>query len=751
MSDRLDRWVSAAIRDEIEDRFYAQINAQATLGRLARDPEFMAAPAQHVGLFADHGVEHVRDVANQVLTVLATCHGVLIPRRDARRLALMQGYGVLLAYFHDIGMIDFSSFGRAMHPEYAAQAVFDPALDDLIESIWRENSAGLAWHLLTLAKQGQLRQDPKLVLRELLSLSLCHSKSKAPVTMLNDRHALRANLIETVTTDLRVLYAEQRRRKQPQSQTQPQPQNDVTGSERLNPQIARFAHLFPDTAYGWLVDGSPALAEFVDDVIDTLRALRAADALRRRGTLLETSGHYQIFVDRRSGNAMYALRLDQDRLFLLELSDRISAGEANIASSELEPSGDLRISFHRGHFSADGASAYAARCAAHVVFDIQSDVIESFRRTAAAPGLKPVAAVAILLEETDDDITFAQTVQDELVKLAPERSSHVRVTPSLTHVQPAERTRYLTAQPLPWGAGLRSDLLARLAHSGYPAARVDPARAFENVRLLTLRAGDVLIEAKTPAAFVYIPLGIGLNVVPWGGYRSVSAQPWQMLGAAGVIRGTERSATVVAERDVQVVMIPKSTYLTYWHHSLSLDAFRAAVTDALVATDPAPGALSQLEKSLLLQAVPLFKTLSQAAITDLASRVKEVQIAAGETVIHKGSLGRSLFVVVEGALRVEDDGLFLRTLGKGAVFGELAAITPEVRTATVTATEACSLLELSQADLSALIDGNGEVARGIIAVLAGYVQDRTADAKALQGRLDELASASTSSDAASSA
>lgn len=112
--------MSAAIREEIERRFYAQINAQAKLSRLAHDVEFMAAPAQHVGLFADHGVGHVRDVAAQVLTVLGTAHGVLIPRRDARHFALMQGYAVLHAYFHGIGMIDFSGFGRAMHPEYAA-------------------------------------------------------------------------------------------------------------------------------------------------------------------------------------------------------------------------------------------------------------------------------------------------------------------------------------------------------------------------------------------------------------------------------------------------------------------------------------------------------------------------------------------------------------------------------------------------------------------------------------------------------
>ena len=127
-----------------------------------------------------------RDIANQVLDVLATCHGVLIPRRDPQRFALMQGYGVLLAYFHDIGMVDFSVFGRSMHPEFAAQAVFDPLLDDLIDAIWRENSGGLAWHLLLLSDEGLLTQEPKMVLREMLSLSICHSKTKIPVAMLND-------------------------------------------------------------------------------------------------------------------------------------------------------------------------------------------------------------------------------------------------------------------------------------------------------------------------------------------------------------------------------------------------------------------------------------------------------------------------------------------------------------------------------------------------------------------------------------
>ena len=373
MTEHLDRWVSAAIRDEIEHRFYRRINEQASLERLIDDPDFMAAPLNHVGLFADHGVVHVRDVASQVLTVLDVCHGVLIPPRTPRRFAFMQGFGVLLAYFHDIGMVDFSAFGRAMHPEYAAQAVFDPALDDLIEAIWLENSGGLAWHLFALVQSGELGQDPRQVLRELLSLSIGHSKSKVPVALLNDPGALRGVLIKAVTTDLRVLYAEQQARK---GRSVAHNSDGIDGMEQSR--STRAVQPLPPDAYGWLTDRRPALVELTEDAIDTVRALRAADALRQRGAVLETSGHYQVFVDQHRGNSLYALRLGQERLYLLELSDPISAGEANIAGSEVDRTGDLRISFHRGSFSAPGAVDHAAHCAALVVLDIQRDVIESF-------------------------------------------------------------------------------------------------------------------------------------------------------------------------------------------------------------------------------------------------------------------------------------------------------------------------------------------------------------------------------------
>ena len=110
-----------------------------------------------------------------------------------------------MAYIHDIGMIDFSAFGRAMHPEFAAQSLFSAEMDDIVAIIWGENCANLAWRLVQLAAEGVLIQPPQTVLRELLALAVGHSKAKVPVELLNDRPALRRRLVEILATDLHTL------------------------------------------------------------------------------------------------------------------------------------------------------------------------------------------------------------------------------------------------------------------------------------------------------------------------------------------------------------------------------------------------------------------------------------------------------------------------------------------------------------------------------------------------------------------
>lgn len=69
-------------------------------------------------------------------------------------------------------------------------------------------------------------------------------------------------------------------------------------------------------------------------------------------------------------------------------------------------------------------------------------------------------------------------------------------------------------------------------------------------------------------------------------------------------------------------------------------------------------------------------------------------------------------------------GIFSAELGPGNVVGELAALSPKPRSATVTAIENCSLLRLDQRDLNELLDSNAAVARCVIEALANYLHER---------------------------
>lgn len=560
-SHLIDHYMPARLRLWLEQRYYARIGEQARLEQLRHDPAFWQAPERHVALFADHGVVHVRDVAQRVLQVLDCINGLLIPARDPGRLdGFMRGYAVLLAYLHDIGMVDFSTYGRRMHPEFAAQAVFAPELDELVAAVWAENIGNLAWRLLSLARGGALDQPPERVLRELLALAFGHSKNKVPASVLDDPAALRALAQTSLSTDLHELY---RRQEQTRGRgVEPTTAPPTTAAVNLSRLYADFAN----ESYAWLVSPHAELRALTDDVIDTLRALRCADALRQRGTVQKTSAGYELYINQHTGHAECALRLSDDRLYLLELPDLMAAGEANLASVELDRAGDLRVSFHRGRFAGECALRRAAQAAAYALNDIHADVVGSFQRAAgAAQGAKTAAAMQILLEQVDDGPGFVELVMAELTALNPTLAGQIQPTMSLKQTSALERARYLAAAELDWDEGRRRGLLEQLARAGQNVAAVDLAAGFRHVRLAAVRPGETVIEAEAPSAFVYVPLDDGLQILPLGGYTPFVVRAWMPVGSTGVVRGAIRNATVVAGRELHLLIIPKETYLQHWH------------------------------------------------------------------------------------------------------------------------------------------------------------------------------------------
>jgi len=97
----------------------------------------------------------------------------------------------------------------------------------------------------------------------------------------------------------------------------------------------------------------------------------------------------------------------------------------------------------------------------------------------------------------------------------------------------------------------------------------------------------------------------------------------------------------------------------------------------------------------------LFKTLPAESLVTIITRLVSNTFPAGETIIHHGDPGYSMFMVQSGqaaATLIDDEGIeyTLSTMEEGDIFGEIALLTGEPRTANVKAITDVRAIELGQ-------------------------------------------------------
>ena len=123
------------------------------------------------------------------------------------------------------------------------------------------------------------------------------------------------------------------------------------------------------------------------------------------------------------------------------------------------------------------------------------------------------------------------------------------------------------------------------------------------------------------------------------------------------------------------------------------------------------------EKVRLLRSIGIFSSVDAKHLADVADRTKEVHLSAGETLFKRGEAGTLMYVILKGRMRVHVEDRVLAELGELDVLGEMAALDPEPRSASVTAIENSLLLSLSHHDVRRLIKIDVEVAIGLIRTL----------------------------------
>jgi HEAT repeat protein len=133
-----------------------------------------------------------------------------------------------------------------------------------------------------------------------------------------------------------------------------------------------------------------------------------------------------------------------------------------------------------------------------------------------------------------------------------------------------------------------------------------------------------------------------------------------------------------------------------------------------------------IEKVLLLKGVSMFSATSEDTLADVASVLEEVELRPGELVFEKGDPGKSMYIVVSGKVRVFDGAKTINFLGEQEIFGELALLDPEPRSASVESAEETRLFRLDRDTLFELMTDNVGVVSGIMQVLCRRLRRMTA-------------------------
>ena len=577
---RGDARVPPAVLDTLEERYLHPIEQATKLEALAHDPTVSRRPVNHPALFSI--TADPRQGRRCQLPRLADRQRRspdLAARPNAQ--AFLVAYGLLATYLHDVGMHDLTtSYGRRLHPIYAAQLVFGTEFDDLIEDL-----LGFDGPLSAAAPPGRGSRATRVPSRppaagNLLSLTLVAQQVDGAGIAARQPGAFR-NLVQ------------QRRADRPRDASRQRVgRSDPCGPEplRLTANTDRYA----------------SAARRLLRVARVRRGRAAQPGRRRRSTpsgcfglrtRCDSEGRH---FERHGGTSPRSTRPPDRpssrsgrrtiaRLYLLRGHSPKSAGEANLRAVRSPPRAPpdrvppRRLPRGRGAI---------VRCREHVaiVAEILADVLPCWR-----PGLpddlraavRPSGRGAVQLERPGTTRSSPTTCRPWSRLCIPSRAaaSPRRLRPRKARGR-HQQSDGASDRGAPW-PGLRE--ARRTPAAARPAgARIDGLdldAAFADLRRVFASPPASSDVDRIALGFVYMATGPGLR----SSRRAVSSVDYQgplvPVGTTGVIRRAERNAEVTAERELELLMIPGDGYVRDLVSALRLPPAGRRPRDALGADE----------------------------------------------------------------------------------------------------------------------------------------------------------------------
>jgi CRP-like cAMP-binding protein len=243
---------------------------------------------------------------------------------------------------------------------------------------------------------------------------------------------------------------------------------------------------------------------------------------------------------------------------------------------------------------------------------------------------------------------------------------------------------------------------------------IDPHHAETRRRILALRA---LHENDAPKTIKGRPLPRGAS---WTG----SSGAIDRLSLSKVMTGTGRGAGVYeislddeVEEDVPLHLSAAEQPPPAPVVADTSEVAFAAVEEEFRAAEATNAAL---------MSTAIFTDLSPKTFGELLLHARLIELEEKKELFKQGDPGDALYVIAEGSIGVIDEGPPRRGITKlkdGDLFGELALMTDEPRTATIVALKPSKLIEIDRAVIKKLIASDDQ----FLTVLLRFFRDRSVE------------------------
>jgi len=168
------------------------------------------------------------------------------------------------------------------------------------------------------------------------------------------------------------------------------------------------------------------------------------------------------------------------------------------------------------------------------------------------------------------------------------------------------------------------------------------------------------------------------------------------------------------------------TLIDFANEAGGKDNISAVVVD-VEEVDMSPGEIEAGRKLEVLRRIPMFARLNYQELVRVLDIARIKHYEKDSQVIREGEDGDRMFVLVNGKVKVEKEGVELAVIGNGGHFGEMALIDREKRSATVTTLSECDALEIEIDSFEELLHAEAflsvKILRSFLQVLSLRLRD----------------------------